>query len=139
MGNYVFKFGKGKILGELFQYKRIIQPLLRKNIPENFEELLEAEELSSDNILAIEIQPLTDKNWYEGLTEIEIEEKLYLIFKELMDSGILWTDIKAENVGRMKMFNSENDDGLVIFDAYRLFSNKVLVFEDRMRYIISKV
>lgn len=131
VGNYVFKFGKGRILGELFQHKRIIQPLLRQNIPENFEELLEAKAISSDNILAIEIQPLTEKNWYEGLTDIEIEEKLYLIFKKLMDAGIEWTDVKTENVGRMKIFNSENDDGLVIFDTERLFSiDRVPVFEE---------
>ena len=78
--------------------KRIIRPILRqqtniqrrKNIPNLF----------------IEIQDYVDTNWFDGLSEKQIQEALYSIFSELMDRGLRWTDIKPENIGRLRKPNA---------------------------------
>ena len=56
----------------------------------------------------MEVQNKVQNNWWEGLTEAEIDEELYRIYKELRDDGILWIDCKKENVGRLLKENKTN-------------------------------
>ena len=102
IGEYVLKISPNdnRRTVKIRKDKRIIKPILRqqtnverrKNIPNLF----------------IEIQNVVETNWYDGLSEGEIEDTLYSIFAELMDRGLRWTDIKEENVGRLLKPNKEN-------------------------------
>lgn len=89
IGEYVFKVGKPRSSFEIKNDERIIQPLFRREIGDN------------DEKICIEVQDLVDKNWYEGLTEEQIEEELYKVYSEMYDRGIRWTDVRKENVGRL--------------------------------------
>lgn len=65
----------------------------------------------------IEEQEYIDNKWYEDLTEDEIFEEEYKLFKILKDDGIDWTDIKKENIGKDKNGN------LIVIDRDHLFVN----------------
>lgn len=144
IGESVLKFGKKRRLQELPVHKRILQPKLRRNIPQDYEEKMKSGILREEDILAIECQDVVDENWYEGLSDEEIKEKLYLIWKDLRREDIIWTDIKAENVGRLlkpnvveytiKDTNGEEVKrqevlpigSLAVFDTDRIYSKEKL-------------
>lgn len=100
IGCFVLKIGKQRATNYIPNDKRIIKPLIRqqtnvegrKDIPNLF----------------IEIQNVVDTNWYKELSEEEIKEELYKIYSELRKRGIVWTDAKPENVGRLLKPNKEN-------------------------------
>ena len=74
-------------------HRRILQPLIRPNISR----LLSSK--VSIYTTMIDVSERVD-------TESEIsEEDLYLVYKELRDCNILWTDVKRENVGRLLKSN----------------------------------
>jgi hypothetical protein len=66
----------------------------------------------------LEVQNLVDAKWWEikddkgniirELTEEEIEEELFKVYASLREDGIVWKDIKKENVGRLLKKNSSN-------------------------------
>ena len=89
IGEYIFKVGKERTTPKIKNDERIIQPLFRREIGDNEEKIF------------IEVQDLVDKNWYEGLTQEQIEEELYKVYSEMRDRGIKWTDVNKENVGRL--------------------------------------
>lgn len=100
IGDYVLKLGRERITNEIRKHRRIIKPIIRqqtniageKNVPNLF----------------VEVQNAVDTKWYEGMSEEEVDEVLYQIYKELMDESIVWTDIKPENIGRLLKPNKEN-------------------------------
>lgn len=100
IGDYVLKIGRERITNEIRNHRRIIKPIIRqqtnkegkKDVPNLF----------------VEVQNAVDTKWYEGMSEKEVDEVLYQIYKELMDESIVWTDIKPENVGRLLKPNKEN-------------------------------
>lgn len=103
IGKFVLKLGKNvKIKGknEIPYDKRILKPIIRQfNNPENKQGVAN---------IYLEVQNLVDDNWYIGLSEGEIKEQLYVVYKDLRDRGKRWTDIKPENVGRLLRPNKEN-------------------------------
>lgn len=77
-------------------HPRILQPLIRGIIDDGKDSRY------------IEVQNLIDTNWYENMTDDEIEEVLYTIYSELRDSGLVWNDIKKNNVGKLLKPNKSN-------------------------------
>lgn len=90
IGEYVFKVGDKRETPKIKNDKRILQPLFRRRLKGKNEE----------NIF-IEVQDVVEKDWYKDLTEEEIEDELYKVYKEIRDRGDKWTDPKKENVGRL--------------------------------------
>ena len=87
LGNKVVKFGKNRFTYRIPYHKRILQPLLRRQI------------LKGSRELYIEIAEYIE-------SDIEItDEDAYLIYKELREDGIIWLDAKSENLGRLKKKN----------------------------------
>lgn len=87
LGNKVVKFGKYRLTDRIPYHKRILQPLLRRQV------------LGGSRKLYIEIA-----EYVEPDNEIT-DEDAYLIYKELREEGIIWLDAKSENLGRL---NKEN-------------------------------
>lgn len=88
IGDKVLSIGDRKEY-DIPNHRRILQPLIRPNISSLTS--------STDSLYTtmIDVSERVD-------TESEIsEEELYLVYKELRDSNILWTDVKKENVGRL--------------------------------------
>lgn len=101
IGTTILKFGKNRILEDLPAHKRILQPKLRINIPQNYNEQIEQGTLKPDDLIAIECQDEVDTKWDENMPDNQKNEILYSIYKDLRNSGFIWTDIKPENVGRL--------------------------------------
>ena len=102
-GSYIMKIGESwRRTDKIPNDKRIIKPLLRQyyNQEKRYDKKIA-------NIF-IEIQNVVDVNWYKDLPRSEIKEQLYTIYRELRDRGIIWTDVKPENVGRLLKPNKEN-------------------------------
>ena len=94
VGKFVFKLGKTRNTIQIPYHRRILQPLIRQETnPEG--------KNNEQNNMFIEIQEEVDKKWYKDMEEDQIEEELYKIYKEMRKDGIVWTDIKKENVGRL--------------------------------------
>lgn len=86
VGNYVLKVGQTRKNNTILDDKRIIRPLVRMQT--NAEKRLDIANTF------VEIQNVVNANWYEGLSEDEIKEELYRVYKELRDRGIVWCDVK---------------------------------------------
>jgi len=103
IGNFVLKLGEEVKVDdrkEIPHDKRILKPIIRQ-------------QYNQENVMGIpniflEVQNLVDAKWYDGLSEDEVKEQLYMVYSELRDRGIRWTDIKPENVGRLLRPNKEN-------------------------------
>lgn len=92
IGSKILKVGKERESYEIPYDKRILQPLIRVNLSD----------LSSTNKGTIEVCEKVERN-------IEIdEEELYDLYKELRDRGIIWTDVKKKNVGRLLKENKRH-------------------------------
>lgn len=104
VGNYAVKIGTHRENSDVPTHPKIINSgywtLLNTDIYETF----------------AEIQECVDNNWYQNLTEEEIVEKEYELFKELKDDGISWIDVKKENMG-MK------NGVLIVIDKDHLYRN----------------
>lgn len=100
IGDYVLKLGRERITNEIRNHRRIIKPIIRQQTNR-------AGKAKVPNLF-IEVQNAVDTKWYEGMSEKEVDECLYQIYKELMDENVVWTDIKPENVGRLLKPNKEN-------------------------------
>lgn len=90
---------------EVYAHRRILQPIIRRSI-------CDSRHSFCDNInhtaQFIEVQNLVDKNWSKNMTNAEIEEVLFTIYSEMRSQGLVWTDIKANNVGRLLRPNKAN-------------------------------
>ena len=102
IGEYILKLGPDIETYNIPYDPRIIQPIVRKMIP------FEYENLERDERLYIEVQNVVDAKWHEGMIDKEIDEQLYIIYSEMRDRGIDWRDVKKENVGRLIKPNKEN-------------------------------
>jgi len=85
LGNKVIKIGIPRVTYEIPYHRRLLQPLIRR-------EILKGQ-------LYIEISEYLDSG--RRITE----EDVYLVFKELRDDGILWFDPTPDNLGRLKKNN----------------------------------
>ena len=97
IGSFLLKIGDTRETKTIPYHRRILQPIVRQDTNPN-----------NENNLYIEIQNVVDNNWYIGKSEEEIEEELYQIYKEMRKDGIVWTDLKKENVGRLIKPNRTN-------------------------------
>ena len=96
-GEYIFKIGNDRSVYEIPYDERIIYPLIRRKMKgEQGEEIY------------LEVQNLVDKEWYKGMSEEEIEEELYKIYAEMRERAHRWTDVRKDNVGRLKKPNLGN-------------------------------
>lgn len=93
VGEYVVKIGFQGENREIPHSKHIIQPLIRQELKRG---------------VFIEVQNLADTKWHEGLSEEEIEEKLFEVYSNLRNDAIDWRDIRKENVGMLLKPNSSN-------------------------------
>lgn len=93
IGTKVLKIGGPRQTYKIPNHTRILQPLTRTNL---------INEIDNSVFLCIEIADKIDKLEGEDFTE----ESLYEIYKELRESGIIWTDIRRENLGKLKNKNS---------------------------------
>lgn len=85
IGSKVLKVGRERKTYNIPYDKRILQPLIRINLGD----------LSLNDSGVIEVVEKVD-------TDIAVcYDDLYFIYKELRDRGIVWTDIKHNNVGRL--------------------------------------
>lgn len=104
VGNYAMKMGSQRENDDVPLHPRIInssyRTLLKTGVYETF----------------VEIQECVDNKWYKDLSEEEIIEKEYEVFKELKDDGISWIDVKKENIG---MKNGQ----LIVIDKDHLYTN----------------
>lgn len=93
VGEFVVKLGFSRENRGVPYSKHIIRPLIA------FKLMMGA---------YLEVQNLVDAKWYEGLSDEEIEEELFNLYVKLRKDGIIWKDIKKENVGRLLKRNSSN-------------------------------
>lgn len=103
IGEFVWKFQENRATNKLIYDPRILQPIVRKAIYD-YENGVKKEKPS----MYIQMSNKVDIEWYEKLTQEEINEELYKIYKEMRDRGIIWTDVKADNVGRLLKDNKVN-------------------------------
>lgn len=98
VGMFSLKTGDTRQTRSIPYHRRILQPLVRQ----------ESNPECKNNSIYIEIQNVVDSNWYIGMSEQRINEELYKIYKEMRRDGIIWTDIKKSNVGRLIRPNKSN-------------------------------
>ena len=125
IGEFVLKVGGLRQTKEIPSHKKILKPIIRQEANHDI-----------DNSLFIEIQNLVDDKWYKNMSDEQIEEEIYKIYKELRDSKIVWTDIKKENVGRLINKNTSNDNKLaelVILDTDYIFNESEINFEEEFK------
>lgn len=93
IGAKVLKIGLPRETYKIPNHPRILQPLTRTNL---------IDEREKNKICGcIEISDAVDK-----LKEEEFQvEKLYQVYKELRDEGIIWTDARFSNVGKLRRRN----------------------------------
>lgn len=98
IGEKILKIGTVRENYNMPNHRRILQPLTRINFAED-----------GQDIFCIEINDEVD-------TEIKEEEKnseiLYKMYKELRSDGIIWTDIRWENIGKLKRRNRPTLNGI---------------------------
>jgi len=90
---------------DIYAHRRILQPIIRRSIATN-DRITDWS--SNKKAEFIEVQNLVDKNWYKDMTKEEINEVLFTIYSEMRSQGLVWTDIKANNVGRLLRPNKAN-------------------------------
>ena len=104
VGNYAVKMGTHRENDDVPRHPKIINSaywtLLTTDIYQTF----------------VEVQECVDNNWYKDLSEEEIIEKEYELFKELKEDGISWIDVKKENIGMKK-------GELIVIDKDHLYRN----------------
>ena len=104
VGDYVLKVGNHRIKEVIPNHRRILQPIIRTRILTDHKN----SKGTNSSVDFIEVQNLVEKNWFEGMHLNKVKDILFDIYVELRDDGLIWTDIKPENVGRLLKKNSSN-------------------------------
>ena len=94
IGEKVLKIGDPRVTYNVKNNERLNQPLVRANIKAK----------DTGKIFGC-IEIANSVYTYFSRQEKEDIDVLYNIYKELRDEGIIWTDVKWENVGRLKNYN----------------------------------
>ncbi len=97
IGDKVFKVGK-RANPVIQNHRRILQPIVRRKIGDEYDE---------DNF--IEIQNLVDTSWYKKMKSEDIHKVLLNIYSELRDDGLVWVDVKPENIGKLLRPNTTHE------------------------------
>lgn len=95
IGEKVLKVGAPREIGQIPKHPRILQPLLETNFMDSENQLFACIELST------KAEKLKEEDYQE--------DKLYELYQSLRDDGIIWTDAKFANVGKI-------DGKLVVID-----------------------
>lgn len=85
IGEECFKIGRKREFYEIPFVKELMYPHFRKEFGN----------------ICLEGLDLGDPNWTEGLSEEQIEEELYKVWKAVMKQGGYWVDVKEENLLRL--------------------------------------
>lgn len=89
IGNKILKIGQPRKTYKIPYNRRILQPLVRTNF-----------DIDRQDIACVEICEKVDVKF-----ECNEQETIYEIYKDLREQGIVWTDPKIANVGRLKSDN----------------------------------
>ena len=101
IGNKIIKFGDEILKYQIPNHRRFLQPIARANYT-----------LEDKSVMAyFEVTSYVDTFFSE---EEKDDEKLYQIYKELRNSGIVWIDAKWDNVGKLLDDNVTKWRGQVI-------------------------
>lgn len=99
----VLKIGRPRETYKIPNHPRILQPLTRTNL---------LDERDNNKIFGcIEISDRVDRLCENKKQEQELNEneeaieKLYQVYKELRDDGIVWTDVRFSNIGKLRRRN----------------------------------
>lgn len=96
VGDYVIKLGKRRTTQQITNHRRILQPIIRQKL------YGKSGNSRVDEALAyIEVQNTVDADWFKEMETSEVEEILYKIYIDFRKQGLMWTDIKESNVGRL--------------------------------------
>lgn len=96
IGSYILKIGETRKTPIFKNSSRILQPVIRRSL-----------EISPDQSLFVEVQNEVDANWYKN-EKNKIYEVMYNVYKDLRDDGLLWTDIRFKNIGKLLKDNNVN-------------------------------
>lgn len=105
LGNKVIKFGENRETHTIPYHRRILQPLIRRQISSDYSPIF------------IEIS-----EYLEPDKSINSED-VYAIYKELRDDGIVWTDPRVENIGRLQKENIIHFNETLYVDDYSVGFN----------------
>lgn len=97
IGSKVIKIGEPRETYKIPNHPRILKPLTRTNFIDD----------NKKSFACIEISDRVDRLLPENMNE----EELYNLYKKLRQSGIIWTDVKFANVGRLKRKNVPSLNG----------------------------
>ena len=99
VGNYVIKFGEQRKNETVPNHIRILQSIIRIKFPKIYG-------MTNDEASFIEVQNEVDAKWYYNMDYQEIEKILFQIYSELRDDGLIWLDVKLQNVGKLLKTNT---------------------------------
>ena len=102
IGHKYFKIGNKRRTFHISNNKRFLQPLLREEI----------KNLNDEFMFCLEINEEVD-------TKMITDEDTYMIYKELRNQGIVWTDPKKDNLGRLIKDNKIYFDGIDYVDKMK--------------------
>lgn len=97
IGEYILKVGRTRRTKEFRNSSRILQPVIRREIA-----------LEDGEKIFIEVQNEVDADWYKKVDRKEIYEIMYQVYKGIREEGLLWTDIRFKNIGRLLKDNRVN-------------------------------
>ena len=97
IGDLVLKVGRRRCT-EIPNHRRILKPIIRRQISDVSDE---------DNF--IEIQNYVETNWYKGMKSEDINKVLEGIYYELLEDGVVFGDVKPENVGKLIRPNTTHE------------------------------
>lgn len=90
VGRQVLKIGRARETYQIPNHPRILQPLLRTNFIDT--------QNNDKPFACVEIANCVEKISKED----DIDEVLYEIYRDLREAGIVWTDVRAVNIGKLK-------------------------------------
>lgn len=103
IGDKVLKIGANRGTYHMPNHTRILQPLTRTSLID--------ERNNNTPFAVVEVADRVDKLSYEDYKE----ENLYMIYKELREDGIIWTDARFDNIGILRKPNRPNLHGKDIY------------------------
>lgn len=94
IGDKILKVGDIRETYNIPNHSRILQPLIRTNF---------TQKNGNEDFACVEVSNCIDT--YFSREEQRNTDKLYEVYKELREAGIIWTDVRWNNVGKLKQSN----------------------------------
>lgn len=107
VGDFVLKTGSYRECESIPNHRRILQPIIRTSMEYSDDTrypLLIGNRRSS----FIEVQNLVDTHWYKDMSQEEINTVLFEIYSDMRSEGLVWYDVKCNNVGRLLRPNTSH-------------------------------